>query len=383
MRQSILVFSSSDWDGNWGSRQQIAERWAQRGHLVVFVEQMAGMEHFIKYPDLRQRRRRQIDVRRLQDRLWLLTPPVLLPGRYYFPLINYVNAQIVGRWLRRQLDDLAFIPTLLWCYKPEHAAVAAHWQDIALVYHCIDEFSVGTHGWKRANIIKQETDLLNRADVVFANSNLTYENKRRINPQTYHIPSGADVAHFKRADNPKTTIPPLVASLPSPIMMFVGNINEKINISLLASVARERPEWTIVLIGQVYGNADKQLQKFDNVYCLGRQPFSQLPNFFRSADVCLLPYVESEVTRYRSPLKLYEYLATGKPIVSTPHPEVKEFSDIISIAPPEKFVSAIEDVLQHDNQSARIKRFQIVSQHSWDVRVDQMESILQKRLTVW
>ncbi len=165
--------------------------------------------------------------------------------------------------------------------------------------------------------------------------------------------------------------------------MFAGNINEKIDIDLLAHVAKERPQWTIILIGQSYGNVNKQLRGYANIHLFGKRPFPELPSFFRAADVCLLPYVDNETTRYRSPLKLYEYLATGKPIVSTPHPEVTEFADIISITQPAGFITTIENALQNDTQSKREQRLQIANHHSWDVRVAQMDTILQEQLVVW
>ena len=381
-KANILCFSSSDWEGKWGSRQQVAARWAERGHPVTFVEQMAGAEHFLRYPDLRRRRQHK-PVRRQVDNLWLLTPPPLLPGRYYVPGINQLNARLVARWLRLRLREMSFTPDLLWCYKPEHAAVAAYWPDTPLVYHCIDEFTVGTYGRKRANIIRQETELLRRADVVFANSTLTYENKRRFNPHTYRIPSGADTAHFNKANDPQTAVSPKIAHLPHPVLIFAGNINEKIDLSLLARTAEARPQWTIVLIGQAYGNAAGRLKEYGNIHFWGKRPFAELPFFFRAADVCLLPYVDSEATRYRSPLKLYEYLATGKPIVSTPHSEVAEFADVVAIASPENFVAAIEYALQHDTPSARQNRLQLAARHSWDSRINEMEIILRERLPVW
>lgn len=382
-KASILCLSSSDWDGKWGSRQQVAMRWARRGHAVVFVEQMAGLEHFAKNPDLRRRRKKNRTMHKQAENLWLLTPPPLLPGRYYLPMVNRLNGRFMARWLQSQLQKLSFTPDVLWTYKPEHAAVAAHFSDTPLIYHCIDEFTVGTNGRKRTNIIQQEKDVLQQAMVVFANSILTYENKRRFNSHTYRIPSGADVAHFNKANQHETAVSPHVAHLPHPILMFAGNINEKIDIALLAHVATEQSHWSIVLIGQAYGNAKKRLSGFENIHFLGKRPFADLPTFFRAADICLLPYVNNESTRYRSPLKLYEYLATGKPIISTPHPEVAEFADIISITPPANFIAATESALKNDTEYTRKQRLQIANQHSWDGRVAEMDTILQEQLAIW
>ena len=196
----ILCFSSSDWEGNWGSRQQVMLRFAQRGCRVFFVEQLAGLEHFWKYRDLRQRRWRGRGnvMRKAQSNLWLCTPPPLLPGRYYLPPVTRLNAAIVCRWIQPYLQHRDVTKPILWLYKPEHVPLICRVENRLAVYHCIDEFTAGQRGHKRATIAALEDELLRKADVVFANSKLTYEGKRKVNSNTYHIPSGADVSIFPR-----------------------------------------------------------------------------------------------------------------------------------------------------------------------------------------
>jgi glycosyltransferase involved in cell wall biosynthesis len=109
---------------------------------------------------------------------------------------------------------------------------------------------------------------------------------------------------------------------------------------------------------------------------LGQRQFATLPDLLRGVDVCLIPYVQDEITRYRSPLKLYEYLATGKPIVSTPQPEIDAFNGLVRIASTADFVDTIEDVLQTDSAHDRLGRLEEAKKHSWDVRVDTVTNIL-------
>lgn len=377
---NILCFSSTDWDGKWGSRQQVIRRLAARGHRVLFVEQMAGLEHFWKYADLRTRRfqRWKVGLRQIEPNLWLVSPPPLFPGRYYFTKIAHLNAKIVHRWLKPYLQRLNFNAPILWFYKPEHAPLVGKFNETAAVYHCIDEFTVGTAGQKRKTIIQLETQLLKQVTIVFANSKLTFQNKKVFNPNTYHIPSGADVAHFVQADNPATAMHPAVKNLPHPVLAFIGNIDERIDIPLLAAVAQARPQWSLVLVGQEHPTVVnlQPLREFANVHRLGKQPFSVLPNILKAADGCLLPYVQNDAALYRSPLKLYEYLATGKPIISTPHPEVSQFKAMVTIATAPNFVRAIESALQNDTPQQHQQRRQLAHRHSWDARVDEMLTIL-------
>ena len=380
----ILCFSSSDWEGNWGSRQQVMLRFAGRGCRVVFVEQLAGLEHFWRYPDLRRRRWsvRGDTRRKIRSNLWLCTPPPLLPGRYYWSGVARLNAVFIGRWIKQHLKSLGVARPVLWLYKPEHAPLVPRVEHRLVVYHCIDEFTAGQRGLKRKNIAALERQLLERADVVFANSALTFKNKKEFNPNTHRIPSGADVEQFSHAGDSAMLVHPDIAALPKPILVCLGNINEKIDTGILMDIAANRPHWTLVLIGQEYPQSTNlsRLKGFSNIYCLGKRPQETLPSLMAGADVCILPYVQSEAALYRSPLKLYDFLATGKPIVSTEHPEVGEFSQAVTIAPSGGFIEAVEAVLKNDRPEDHEPRMSLAREHSWDARVDAMQEILEERL---
>lgn len=381
-KPDILCFSSSDWHGKWGSRQQVMIQLANRGYRVLFVERLAGLEHFVKYKDLRQRRLKQWrkGLTEIRANIWLVSPPILPPGRYYSVGIARLNAFIVRQWLQPYLKHFNFLAPILWLYQPEHTFFIGKMRECCTVYHCIDEFTVGTRGRKKNIITKLEQALLRQAEIVFANSLLTYQNKKVFNPHTYRIPSGADVAHFGQVLDHEP-IHPNIAALPQPRIGFIGNINEKIDILLLAKIAQAYSTWSLVMIGQTHPYAVDltPLQTQANVYWLGKRPFQQLPALLRGIDVCILPYVQGEATRYRSPLKLYEYLATGKPVLSTPHPEVNEFKDVITIALGDSFVEALPHILDNDTDDRRSHRIQTAQQHSWSRRVDEIEKILQHK----
>ncbi|MEM8858505.1 MAG: glycosyltransferase, partial [Chloroflexota bacterium] len=242
------------------------------------------------------------------------------------------------------------------------------------VYHCIDEFTVGTSGHKKQVIEELETALLKKVDIVFANSLLTFQNKKKIQPNCFRVPSGANIAHFSKAQT--AVIHPDLVQRARPILMFAGQINEKIDVVGLADLAEQNPEWTIVLLGKRWSSADQsgieRLKKCPNAFLDGAKPFDSLPQWFAAADLCLLPYVQGEATRFRSPLKLYEYLATGLPIISTPHPEVKEFSDLISIYDISAWSDHIGQIIETESVEKRSARLDEAANHSWSVRVDFM-----------
>lgn len=387
-KPDILCFSSTDWHGIWGSRQQVMVRFARRGYRVLFVERPAGPEHLLRYPDLRcnKARRWREGLRQIEDNLWIVSLPPLLPGRYYSSIINRVNQWLTIRFVHLLIRSFAhslFCPfahsPILWLYNPEQGTLIGRFKECLSVYHCIDEFTAGTRGRKRRVIAALERDLLRKADVVFANSVLTYENKRRFNPHTYRIPSGADVEHFAQALDPELPLHPAIAAIPHPIAGFLGNVTDRLDIPLLAQVANQLTDWQFVFIGQTYPQKVdlSPLTGLTNVHFLGKYPFGELPSLVKGMDVFLLPYTDDELARFRSPLKLYEYLAAGRPVVSTVHPEAQEMSEVICLATtPNAFAAQLTRALEEGTPEQQKQRLALAQRHSWDLRVDDMERVL-------
>ncbi len=374
----FLLFSSSDWAWPWGSRQQVARELARRGYRVLFVERLAGLEHVGKYAFLRANRRLWPQTRTIQENIWGWTPPVLLPGRYYSPEVARLNAMIVARLLRPFLRQLAFAHPILWLYQPEHAPLIGRFSETAVVYHCIDEFTVGTQGRKRQTIIALEQALLRGASCVFANSPPTYAAKRPYNPHTYRIPSGVDHGHFAQALQDDFPVHPAIAALPAPRLGYIGNINERLNYDLLTHLAQRYPTMALVLVGDTYpwtmdAPPLRRLRALPNVHFLGKFPFAEVPAIVKGMDVCLLPYVAGADAYYRSPLKLYEYLAAGKPVVATSNPEVVELRDWVYLGDErEAWVTAVAHALGEDTRAQRQARSAFAQTHSWSRRVDEM-----------
>ncbi|MEM8857644.1 MAG: hypothetical protein AAGD96_04955, partial [Chloroflexota bacterium] len=199
----ILLFSSSDWGGKWGSRQQVALELAQKGHDVLFIERFAGLEHWLRYPELRKRRQEESvgEPRQIgQLPLWCVAPPLLFPGAYYASIIAHINANRAMNRLKYAIEKfLNQRRPILWLFKPEHHFLAGDFDASITVYHCIDEFTVGTSGHKKQVIEELERALLKKSDIVFANSLLTFQNKKKIQPNCFRAPSGANIAHFSKA----------------------------------------------------------------------------------------------------------------------------------------------------------------------------------------
>lgn len=393
-KPDLLCFSSTDWDGLWGSRQQVMLRFARRGYRVLFIEQLAGWEHLWRYPQLRQRKRRLFPqgLRPLAENLWALNPPPLLPGRYLLSPINRWNCRKIARWLQPYLQNLHFSQPVLWVYKPEHVGLFGRFGEPLRVYHCIDEWTAGVGALRRAGIRRLENQLLAQADLVFANSSLTYAAKERLvaaltssrdrKPSVVRVPSGADCEHFAAALRPELPEHPALQGIPHPRIGYSGTINERLDYAFLQHLAEARPDWQLVMIGDPYpwtlsAPPLQRLRKLPNVHFLGRFPFAEMPALLKGLDIGLLPYVGDDRGRFRSPLKLYEYLAAGKAVVSTPHPDVQEVPGAICIGhTPIEFIAHIERLLAEETPDRRSLRIALAGQNSWEARVTLMEQHL-------
>ncbi len=383
----ILCFSTTDWDEIWGSRQQIMSRLGKRGHRVFFIERPAGLEHLLRYPNIRinKMQRQRQGIQNIAENVWIISLPPLLPGRYYSTKINAINQWLTYRSIKTQISDFKIKSPILWIYNPEQGNLIGKFNERLSVYHCIDEFTAGTSGRKKQIITRLENELLARSDIVLANSLPTYQNKLTINPHTFRISSGVDFDLFS-SPRKSEEITRIFSRIPRPRIGFVGNLNDRIDFPLIEYLANKRPAWSFVFVGDTFPLSMNdisitKLKSISNCYLLGKKPYSQIPAVIGEFDVCILPFVQNERAYYRSPLKLYEYFAAGKPVVSPPLPEPQEFLDVIYLATtPENFLSEIENALFENDSSLNQKRKLIARQNSWDVKVDLIEKIIQDHL---
>lgn len=377
----ILCFSTSDWHGIWGSRQQLMLRFAQRGYRVLFIERPVGLEHLLRYHEFRQRKiqRWREGMRQIAENIWIVSLPPLLPGGYYAQSVNSLNQRLTKIWTQPYLRRFKPRSLILWLYHPGQGNLIGQFGEIRSVYHCIDEWTAGTTGRKRKTIATIEQNLLKRVDIVFANSPPTFENKRRFNPHTYRVPSGVEVEFFAQHGNPH----PILKDIPQPRIGYSGHINDRLNYALLTDIVRQRPDWSFVFAGSTHPWTLQtpqlaHLNSFPNVYFVGKLPYQEMPALLNGLDVGIIPYINDDRGYYRSPLKLYEYLAAGKAVVSVAHPESNEFDNIILVADtPEQFLQAIAQALRDNTPVLSERRLQVAQQHSWENRVDYIERILE------
>jgi UDP-galactopyranose mutase len=237
----------------------------------------------------------------------------------------------------------------------------------AIVYDCMDELSAFAGAPRCMHDLEQE--LLSRADVVFTGGQALYEYKRHCHPNVHAFPSSVDVAHFARARTPQPDAPDQVR-VPHPRLGFFGVIDERLDTDLIARVAALRPDWHLVLVGPVVKIDPASLPMTGNIHYLGPKQYEELPTYLAGWDVALLPFARNEATRFISPTKTPEYLAAGKPVVSTSIRDVirpygtQGLARIADSA--DTFATAIEAALQ-ESAAERLRHVDaFLRQMSWD-----------------
>jgi glycosyltransferase involved in cell wall biosynthesis len=217
-----------------------------------------------------------------------------------------------------------------------------------------------------------EERLCRNADIVFPSTDSMLQRFKHLNPEMHVVPHGADYPHFAKATHQDTPIPEDIASLPRPVIGSIGVMDpERFDADLIAALATARPHWSLVLVGPARKEMDlTRFESLPNVYLTGNRPIADLPNYLKGMDVTLIPYKINEATRDIYPLKLQEYLAAGRPVVSSAMPAVLPYAPLVRIARHrDEFLQEIEAALQEDSEAHRARRQAVARENSWEARV--------------
>ncbi|HYF11187.1 MAG TPA: UDP-galactopyranose mutase, partial [Actinomycetota bacterium] len=275
------------------------------------------------------------------------------------------------------LEERGSARFVLWYYSPMAVAWTRHLRPVATVYDCMDELSA-FDGAPRT-LADREGELLDSADRVFTGGMSLFEAKQRLHPHVHPFPSGVDAAHFARAREAGRE-PSDQAEIPRPRVGFFGVIDERLDIELLARAASLRPDLHFVMVGPVAKIDDRSLPRGANLHYLGQKSYDELPDYIRGWDVAMLPFAMNEATRFISPTKTPEYLAAGRPVVSTPVRDVvRPYGEqgLVEIAPDAAtFVDAIDRARSRDLAQLRRDADALVATMSWDSTWERMRGLI-------
>lgn len=364
--QDLICFSHLRWDFVYQRPQHLLSRCAQARRVFI-------VEEPIIIPDETS----WLDISRRESGVWIVVPHLSekISGEQFIP-------QMQGL-LDHLFADAQIQQPILWYYTPMAVPFTAHLPSSAVVYDCMDELSAFKGADPQLRV--WETQLFKLADLVFTGGHSLYEAKQHQHSSVHAFPSSIEAAHFAQARQ-VLPAPPDQAEIPHPRLGFYGVIDERMDLELLDGIAQARPDWHVVMVGPVVKIDPASLPQRSNIHYLGGKSYQELPSYLAGWDVALLPFARNESTRFISPTKTPEYLAAGKPVVSTSIRDVvRPYGDenLVYIADtvPE-FVEAIALALDQNQTSSdwldRVNAF--LAQTSWDLTWQAMNDRIEEAI---
>ncbi|MBC7251744.1 MAG: glycosyltransferase [Anaerolineae bacterium] len=316
-------------------------------------------------------------------KVWVYTgsqksiPLTRVPALRRLGVLQRLNQALYVRGIRRLLKRLPGDELVLWLSYPLQAwALDAFPQRMLACYDWTDDWAAFDilPVQDSSEIVALNDRVLRQVDLVFAVSAELERRAAAVNPRTYRAPNATDPEKLGQAASPGPVAAEL-AGLPRPIIGYVGQVADKVDYELIDQVARARPEWSFVFVGPIWYSKQERvaaLEALGNVHFWGARPFDQLVPYLRGFDVCTLPHAITPLTRSMDPIKLYDYLATGKPIVSTPVAGVERFADVVYVGDTIRgFLDALDRAVQENGTQCE-RRLYYACQNTWPQRAAEM-----------
>ncbi|WP_445149029.1 glycosyltransferase [Baekduia sp. Peel2402] len=376
--RDIVCVGFADWDTELLTNQHhLMSRLAQHNR-ILFIESLG-----LRRPQLAGR-----DVSRIARRLKRgLQPPRTAPEGVHVlsplvlplhsrPAVRAINARLLPALVKRATKRLHFNERpILWGYVPQAEALLDALNPALVVYHCVDDIAAQP-GVDAASFRAAEQRFAARADLVLASAPALAARMRELNDNVLYAPNVADTRAFSSALAPGP-IDAALDALPHPRVVFTGAVvATKLDVELIVDVAKARPDWSFALVGPT-GMGDPStdvsaLIKVDNIHLLGARSHDELPAVLRGADAGIIPYASNQLTASIFPMKVYEYLAAGLPVVATQLPALDGVTAITTAPDAPSFAAALDAALTQNDDAHRTARSQEAAAHSWEARLEEI-----------
>lgn len=381
----ILLSNQMLEDRYWTSKQYITQV-LKRSNRVLYVE---GNYSFGKLLLGIFRRSWPVHpfgkLRHPEKDLWVLTPPPRMPLRNHLRLMGWLNQWLLKMKISNAVKRIGFQNPVLWTFLHQTGYLIGKFHEKVSVYHCVDDWPERLAMEKmgaRSLVVRDENDLIKRVDLVFRVSEVLLEGREKVGAPVHLTPNGVDMSafHLNRASGFKD--PEDLIKLKKPVLGFAGSLGEWVDADLIIKVAQGFPTASIVLIGQIdRGEMLDRLLAEPNIYYLGMKPRIQVPDYLNGFDVCLMPFARNRIGQGLLPLKMFQYLAMGKPVVATSSPPLRSFSDVVALADdPDEFVDKIKaaiKLMEPELVQARMHRAQ---EYSWENRIKVYADLIRERI---
>ncbi len=372
-KRSIVCFSINEWGDVPRNQVHLMRVARERGHRILYVETVGLRRPELTTRDARKifrRARRMLrPLRCVRDGFWVLSPiAVPIHGN---PVVDRLNRYVLGAQLRLACRLLQFAHPILWSYLPQGISLKSSVKPSATLYFRCDEYTA-FRGVDPRQIERLERDAVAHADLCLASARHYLDGPLKNASHALWVPNAVDLDHYE--ERPWSDP---YGGMTRPVLLMMGTLEYWLDTDLLAAVARRRPSWTIVLAGPLRIDLTP-FADVPNVKYVGVVAYERLPDFIAGADACLIPFRHTAVSDGASPGKMFQYLAGGRPVVSTRVLDPADFGDFVYFADsdPEDFVRVVERAIADDTPQRRASRRLKMKEHTWDRRFDVIEAAL-------
>lgn len=384
--ECLIYFGPEPWEGLWRNRHQLMSRFAKT-NTVFYVEPRTSFKQL-----WRGISKGKIGFREIFGRMFSVTKegvyiyhsPKWLPANEK-PLFRQ-TANFFWKWLLlKKTRKLGAARPIVWLSRPDMVKLVGEFNEKLLVYHVVDEY-LGYYGQtaeRKEEIKKREQLLLKKADVVIVVSNNLKEKKSKFNENTFLVPNAVDYDSYAKPSNIVSKLPDIKGN----IIGYSGLISNRLDVEMLNFLAEKHKEWSFVLVGEVVRDyCEDQMARFeknDNVHFIGRVDVDELPSVIQSFEVGIIPYKVDLQANNVSPLKIYEYMAAGLPVVTTDFSVAREFDRMVYVCGnADEFESALMDCIKRgmDVQSHIMEGKVLAKNNTWDHRVLQISCIIRNAI---
>lgn len=389
MKRDVIIFAGALFDGKlWTNRQQVAVRLAERGHRVLYVEP----RHFWltmllgQFPGSKGRWSWLLRSHwpwRARKNLWVVSQINTIPWSRELAIVSNINHWLNAPVVRVIAKLKGFLQPALLVYDTEAAQYLSLFKRSRVIYDCVDDHRVQAGVNRNPLRVKAEEEkIAQRAGGISVTTDILYDRFRALNKNVRLVPNAADIDLFKHYAGEE---PEDLRTIPHPRIGTVGALDPyKVDFNLLVTVAKKHADWQFILVGpenQIGGGEQeggiRLLKNMANVHFLGEKPQADVPAYVHAFDVAMIPYRKSEYNNASFPLKFWEFMASGKPVVAMNLPSLRPYQNIfLSGQTVDDFERGVLIALS-DGAEQKTARLGEAEKHGWDERVDALENMLE------
>lgn len=391
MRKDIICFTMTTWEGDYMKTIVHVMGSLAGNHRVLFVDYPFTLKDMLfsmlgkgnaPVKRLLQLKPRLRKVQYKSNELYHLTLPPIMPTNWIEEASQFdkrikVETKKIEKAVREAMSRIRMKnPVVINAFNPIIGdSLVGKFSEELLIYYCYDEISAAN--WCKQHGGRKEASFMKKVDGIITTSEGLLQSKNPFNPNTFLVKNGVDTELFCQAYNPEIKID-------NPIIGYIGSVDDRLDYDLLETVIKTHEGFDFHFVGRTtFPEGRKRLSIYSNVTFFGGQQPEKLPVFLKSFDVGVIPFVKNEFTRNIYPLKINEYLAAGKPVVTTDFADLSDFEGVVSIASsPSLFIEEIQKELLTNSKEKMEQRVRIARGNSWETRVSKVNEIIESLSSV-